>query len=51
MQVKAEGERGWVGDRTEWEIEGANQLLSNALVERASQHSCVIFVLLYHSIE
>lgn len=33
------------------EMEGANQLLSNALAERASHHSCVIVVLLCHSIE
>lgn len=59
LQVEAEGERGRVEegngqDRTgqdRVEMEGANQLLSNALVERASQHSCVIVVLLYHSIK
>lgn len=46
-------EGGWkMGiDRTGWEMEGANQQLSNVLVECASQHGCVIFVLLYHTIK
>lgn len=55
-QVKDEGERGQVGDgdlrdRMDGESEGADRLVGNALAEPASQHSSVIFVLLYHSVE
>lgn len=38
-----------LGKSERWK--GTTQLHGNALVKHASQHSCVIFVLLYHSIK